>query len=221
MSRIPLVLAAGLIACGSPEPPAAAAAKPPAAAPPAAAAAAPASAPAGANGDAVTVRTRDGADVVMVTKRGDGAIEVSFSEGGQKTTLQGVSKDGVKRKYSSGGTVLFEVKGDDDGFKLRTPAGGLLYKIKFYDDKVKVSDNEENANPFELKTREGNRIKVMAPGDKEMGDVRSNTVEDAAGKKLFEVTGRPGSAGYGVLLLDRMPAAQRFIVFAELVSRGK
>ena len=220
MSRIPLVLAAGLIACGSPaQPPAAAPANSQAAAP--AAAAAPASAPASAGGDTVTVRTHEGADVASVTKRGDGAIELSFTEGGQKTTLQGVSKDGVKRKYSSGGTVLFEVKGDADGFKLRTPAGGLLYKIKFYEDKVKVSDNEENTNPFELKTREGDRIKVMAPGDKEMGDVRSTTVEDAGGKKLFEVSGRPGSAGYGVLLLEGMPPTQRFIVFAELVSRGK
>jgi hypothetical protein len=221
MSRIPLVLAACLIACGSPaETPAPASAKtqPPA---PVAAAAAPAGAPAAANGDAVTVRTHDGADVVTVTKRGDGAIEVSFTDGGQKTTLQGISKDGVKRKYSSGGNVLFEVKGDDGGFKLRNPAGGLLYKVKFSDDKIKVSDNEENTNAFELKTREGDRIKVMAPGDKEMGNVRSTTVENATGKKLFEVSGRPGSAGYGVLLLEGIPAAQRFIVLAELVSRGK
>jgi hypothetical protein len=132
-----------------------------------------------------------------------------------------VSKDGVKRKYSSGGSVLFETKGDADGFKLRTPTGSLLFKVKFAEDKIKVSDNEENANPFELKAREGDRIKVMAPQEQELGNVRANTVEGPGGKKLFDITGRAGSAAYGVLLLEKLPPAQRYIVFAELYTRGK
>ena len=212
MPRISILLIAGLTACApAGETPAS---KPAKAAPEAAAPAAPA-------GEGLTVRTHDGAEVAALTQKADGSIELSFTVDGRKTTLVGVSRDGVKRKYSSGGTVLFETKGDDGGFKLRTPAGGLLYKVKFSDDKIKVSDNEENANPFELKLRDGDRIKVMAPGEKELGNVRATTVEGAGGKKLFELSGRAGSPSYGVLLLETLPPAQRYIVFAELFSRGK
>jgi len=213
MSRFPILLIAGLTACSPAAEPAAKAAT---AAPPASS-----SAPAAPSGGTLTIKSHGGDEIATVTSGAGGAIDLTFTEGGKKTTLRGVSKDGVKRKYSAGGDVLFEVKGDDDGFKLRTPAGALLYKVKFYDDKVKVSDNEENANPFELKMREGDRVKVVGPGEKEMGDVRATVVEDAGGKKLFDLSGRAGSASYGVLLLDKLPPVQRYIVLAELFARGR
>lgn len=170
---------------------------------------------------AVTVRVFGGAEALVIQPAADGSISLDFTEGGKKTRLVGKMSDPVKRKYRAGDTVVFETKWDDDGFKLRTPSGSLLYKVKMKDDKIKVSDNEENANPFELKSREGDRIKVMGPGEKELGNVRATVVEDASGKKLFEVSGRAGSAGYGLLLLDKIEAAQRYIILSELFAKGK
>jgi hypothetical protein len=179
-----------------------------------------ASAPAPSAG-AVTIRVHGGADVLLLQPAADGSISLDFTEGGKKTHLVGKMSDPAKRKYRSGETVVFETKWDEDGFKLRTPTGSLLSKVKIKDDKIKVSDNEENANPFELKSREGDRIKVMGPGEKELGNVRATVVEDTAEKKLFDITGRAGSAGYGVLLLDKIPAAQRYIILSELFAKGK
>ena len=65
----------------------------------------------------------------------------------------------------------YEIKSNDNGFKLRTSDGTLLWKVRISEDKIKVSNNEENANAFELKAREGNRTKVFAPGDQELGDL--------------------------------------------------
>ena len=215
MSRLVVIVSALLVACAPAAPPPAAQA----AAPPKAVVSAPA--PVAASADSLSIRAHGGAEILAVRPASDGSVAVEFVVDGQKTSLVGKSSDAAKRKYRAGDAVLFETKWDEDGFKLRSPAGQLLYKIKIKDDKMKVSDNEQNANPFELKSREGDRIKVMAPGEKELGNVRALTVEDASGKKLFDVSGRAGSAGYGVLLLDAIPPAQRYIILTELFSRGK
>ncbi|HVR37463.1 MAG TPA: hypothetical protein VMU84_00085 [Thermoanaerobaculia bacterium] len=151
----------------------------------------------------------------------NGTITIAFTADGAKHTLQGTTRDTGKRKYhADNGPVIFEVKPGDDGFKLRTADGALKWKIKIKDDKIKVSDNEQNANPFELKKRDGDRVKVVAPVDKELGNVRGSDVEGAGGKKLYKVEGASTYAS-GVLLLDTIPPPQRYILLAELATRTK
>jgi len=179
--------------------------------------------------NASTVRGADGSEVLTINASGRG-VEVSFLENGTKRTLRGEDKESGKRKYSvDGGPVLFEIKPDDDseGFKLRSPDGKLLWKVKVTPEKIKISDNEENANPFELKMREGDRLKVVAPGDRELGNVRfdraatKTEIESAGGVTKFVVEGSRPSRAYGVLLLDSIPEVQRYILAAEILSRGR
>ena len=63
---------------------------------------------------------------------------------------------GDKRKYTlEGGSQIAEVKAKDaDGFKVRTNDGKLLWKVKIAADKIKISDNEENQNAFEIKKKD-------------------------------------------------------------------
>ena len=155
----------------------------------------------------------DGTEAVSISES-SGTVEIRFAG----KTIHGWMRDSGKRKYENdAGTVLFEVKPGDEGFKLRTEDGKLRWKVKIKDAKVKVSDNEENNNPFELKAREGDRVKVVAPGDRELGNVRGKNVEDASGKTLYVVDAP--SAAYGVLLLDSIPEVERYILVAELLSR--
>lgn len=190
-------------------------------APAASTSAAPAPAPTAAATGTVVVRS-GGADVLTINRSGE---DVAISVAGR--TLSGEAKDSGKRKYSAdGGAVAWEIKpGDDGGFKLRTADGKLRWKVKISADKIKISDNEENANPFELKMRDGGRVKVVAPGDKELGNVRFEgskiEVENAAGQKQFEVAASAASGAYGVLLLDAIPQEERAILVAEILSRGR
>jgi hypothetical protein len=150
---------------------------------------------------------------------------VDITYGGAK--LHGATRDTGKRKYTvNGGAVAYEVKPNDEGgFKLRTVDGKLLWKVKITPEKIKISDNEENNNPFELKVKDGGRTKVVAPGDKELGNVRYDgtniEVENAAGAKQFTIPATASSGAYGVLLLDAIPAEQRAILIAEILSRGR
>ncbi len=158
-----------------------------------------------------------------------GVVQLSFTDAGQKRELRGEPRDNGKRKYSAGGgPVTYEVKpdSDSDGFKLRTADGKLRWKVKITPEKTKISDNEQNDRPFELKARDGDRFKVVAPVDRELGNVRfdrpaSKThVEDAAGKTLFRVEKTTRTGAYGVLLFD-IPPAERAILLAEILSRGR
>lgn len=175
------------------------------------------------------MRGADGAELLTFATDKD-VIEISYLEGTTKHTLRGESKDSGKRKYTvDGGAVVFEVKPDNDseGFKVRNPDGSLRWKVKLEPQKVKISDNEQNDNPFELKMREGDRLKVVAPGDKELGNVRfdraktKTEIENASGATQFVVEGSRPSRAYGVLVLDAIPAVQRYIIAAEILARGR
>ena len=175
------------------------------------------------------VRDADGAEVLSVFETNEQVVQISFTEAGQKRELRGEPRESGKRKYSiGGGAVTYEVKpdNDSDGFKLRTADGKLRWKVKVTPETIKISDNEQNDRPFELKARDGDRVKVVAPVDREIGNVRfdraasKTEVEDAAGKTLFRVEKTTRTGAYGVLLLD-IPPTERAILLAEILSRGR
>ena len=118
---------------------------------------------------------------------------------------------------------MYEVKPDDDseGFKLRLFDGALRWKVKVTTEKIKISDNEQNDKPFELKPKDGGRTKVVAPGDVELGNVRGANVENAASKTLFTIDGDSASGAFGVLLMERIPLEEQLMLIAELRSRGR
>jgi hypothetical protein len=136
---------------------------------------------------------RSGVDV----KQSGENIEIRYPGG----VLTGDPRSTGKRKYRVGnGPVTYEVKPGEGGFKLRTADGALRWKVKISADKIKISDNEENRNPFELKRRENGEVKVVAPGEREIGRVS-------------------GTAAQAVLLVDAIPEIERYILMAELTAR--
>lgn len=170
--------------------------------------------------------TSTSSQFVGVTEE-NGSVTIAFTENGASRELNGEKRDTGKRKYTLGdGPVIYEVKPNDEGgFKLRTPDGKLRWKVKITPEKIKISDNEENDRPFELKVRDGNRVKVVAPGDRELGNVRFASgkveVENAGGKTIFGASFSKPTGAYGVLLLDGIPEYERYILIAEILSRGR
>jgi hypothetical protein len=170
--------------------------------------------------------TSAASQLTSVSEKG-GTVTIVFTENGAEQELYGELRDNGKRKYTlDDGPVLYEIKsGDDQSFKLRNPDGSLRWKVKISPDKIKISNNEENKNAFELKPRADQRVKVVAPGDRELGNVRFAAekidVETADGKVIFSKRAAFAAGGYGVLLLDAIPPRERFIIVAELLSRGR
>lgn len=165
-----------------------------------------------ANGQPAYTLTLDGSHAEVTTP--DGARYV----GEQK---------GDKRKWRrADGTAFAEVKakGDDD-FKLRTPDAVLLWKVKLTDDKIKVSDNEENQNPYVLKLGYEDKAKILAQDESEIGAVKfygdKTKVKSASEVELFSIDTQRRTAAWGVLAMDGIPEAHRAIIAVEIVARHK
>lgn len=172
---------------------------------------------------AVKVKIKTPDDKPVVEVKFDGR-NTKLEYGGK--VLRGEIKDSEKRKYFfETGNQTAEVKAKDaDGFKVRTPDGKLLWKVKIKPDKIKISDNEENQNAYELVKR-ADGAKVEQNGQK-LGEVKFYTdrqkikVKDAADAEVFEGNTDKYSVGYGVLLLDKIPEEMRYIILAELLARN-
>lgn len=179
-----------------------------------------------ASGSQVKIKTPDD-QLVVEFKLKDDRVTIEMVANGATRVLRGEPNEKDKRKYESenGGRVA-EVKPSDDGFKIRTPDGNLLWKVKIAPDKVKVSNNEENNNPFELEWKGRERVKVTLEQN-ELGEMKFDRdrqkvkVKDAGESEVFESNTERPSAAYGVLLLQTIPQPERYIIMAELLARGK
>lgn len=167
----------------------------------------------------VKVKTPDDKTIVEVKIDTDPKIEYAGKVVRSETK-------GDKRKYSvEGGSQIAEVKTKDaDGFKVRTNDGQLLWKVKFADGKIKISNNEENENAFEIKKKDdGAKIER---NETKLGEVKFYTdrqkvkVKDAGDVELFDSNTDKYSVAFGVLALNEIPEDYRFIIFAELLARN-
>ncbi len=162
-------------------------------------------------------------------KKADGAILAEIMINGQNVELKVADMHyktklkGDKRKYQSrNGDIVAEVKFKDaESFKLRTTEGELKWKVKLYDDKFKISDNEENLEPFQVKIKEENRYKVYNQ-DTEIGDVRlSDAKITISGEGVeYSVDANKISGAFGVMLME-MDMLDKTILIAELLAKGK
>jgi len=135
--------------------------------------------------------------------------------------LTGVAKRSDKRKYyGPSNTMVYAVKYDDDGFKLRDHNEKLIWKVKLYEDKLKVANNEEMNNGYEIKLRDG-KLKLERY-EKEIKSIRlSESADwyDVEGK--YKIKGFGLSLAPGILMINELNEREKFIIVAELAKRGR
>lgn len=125
-----------------------------------------------------------------------------------------------KRKYFTDGMLTYEVKTKDDAFKLRDASSNLLWKVKMYPDKIKISDNEENSNPFEIKNNGG--VIEISKNDQKVAtaEVKDDKIL-VNGKETYSLFGANNSYAMGILAIDQIPMEQRIFLLAEYLYRTK
>ncbi len=147
--------------------------------------------------------------------------EISINFGGENFSSR---MRGDKRKYYHNGVETYEVKHKAEAFKLRTPSAQLLWKIKLYPEKIKISDNEENQNPYQIKLKEDGRAKVDEQ-ENELGKVKykpeaQKIVVESAGNG-FSIKNIAFRYSFGLLLCNKIPREQQIIIIAELLRIGR
>lgn len=135
--------------------------------------------------------------------------------------LRSVTKREDKRKYyDPSNTMVFALKMDDDGFKLRDQNESLLWKVKLYPDKIKISKNEEMNNAYEIKLKEEGRLK-LEKNDAEVMQIRLMENAESYPVGDFTVKGFGASIACGILLIPEIPEQQKWIIIGELLYRKR
>ncbi|WP_028888857.1 hypothetical protein [Tenacibaculum ovolyticum] len=124
----------------------------------------------------------------------------------------------TKHKFYTDGKMKYEVKFKEDGLKLRDKNSNLLWKVKIYADKIKISDNEENNNPFVIRAYD-DKIKVKR-NEKELYSVglENNTIM-VNNKELFKITTSKNSYVYALLAIKEIPNEHKLFLLAELLNK--
>lgn len=129
--------------------------------------------------------------------------------------------------------LIATVKYYEDGdFKLVNPDDKLLWKVKVSYEKVKISDNEESNNYFQIKKNKKGKLKIYDQGEEEKnfgvikykdGKLKVKAVVGEEEKEDLYSTKDLGDNCFapGVLMLNKIPAKERAIIVTELLRKGK
>lgn len=183
----------------------------------------------------------DDKDDVLVIKydKASGTTKLELNLDGVIATLRAKKdddhQDRLKYKEADDKSDKFlvaEIKHKDDDFKLVDENGKLLWKVKVNYDKVKISDNEEGTNAFQIKRNKKGKVKIYDRGQesssigviKKSGDkLKVKAVAKEEEKEDLYSTKDIANSKFalGVLMFKQIPVRYRAIILAELLRKGK
>jgi len=172
--------------------------------------------------DTKTTTEREITPIVTTTSASENAL--SNTNAIEYTSKQ--TKADKRKYFDSNNNVVYEVKSKPDGFKLRTPSSDLLWKIKFYESKIKLSDNEDNENAYEIKIVNSYEAKLVR-GDMKIArttynlnsQIQTVKYEDKSRSSLSK---KMEYAPYTLLVkgIREIPNDQQQIIISELKAKG-
>ena len=177
--------------------------------------------PARANAEPLVIQDADGRALLSFSQSESG-VEVAVDGRGDTIELRGTGTADNRIWQASNGFQA-RAKTSDAGFKIEAQDGRLLRKVKMKEEKIKVSDNNENTNPFELK-RKNDKYTVTGE-NMDLGKVKTYEDGRVKGKNAAEATVFTAkyptlSSAFASLLIPALPPEERGILFAELLLRG-
>ncbi len=123
-----------------------------------------------------------------------------------------------KHKFYTNGSMKYEVKFKEDAIKLRDKNSNLLWKVKIYPDKIKISDNEENANGFVVRPYE-DKIKIKR-NEEELYRVNiEGTSIKVNDKATYTLSSEQNSYLYAILAINEIPNEHKLFILAELLNK--
>ena len=178
-------------------------------------------------------KSADGAEALNIKRYSDhDKIELSCE--GVSAVFKGRTDvpDRVKYKELAGEAggekqLVAEVKIKPDSIKLVDEKEALLWKVKFNDDKIKISNNEEGTNSCEIKLKDSAKGEIRDASGNEIGNVRfypdngKLKVKDAGGVEILISKDSQFSMGPGVILFKHIPIQHRAVIISEIMRRGR
>lgn len=173
--------------------------------------------------ESLEIERADGSVLVKLTWDGE---KVKIKDASGEALIKGKPRDDGGRKYKDrAGILIAKVGPSEDGFKLKTERGGLLWKVKYYGDKIKVSAREDNEMADELRRKSATKWSLRRGGEdyakvKYYPDDRETKLKDGEGNTLYRIRNENFSPLLGVLAIPAIPAEQAYVIMAEIWRRG-
>lgn len=180
----------------------------------------------------VKFKAADGSEALSIKRYADhDKIELSFD--GTTGIFKGRTDraDRVKYREEEGEAavkkLVAEVKIKEDSIKLVDEKEALLWKVKFNDDKVKISNNEDGNDSCEIKVKSSDKGEIRDSAGNEIGNVRFYSdngklkVKDAAGSEVLVTKDCKFSLAPGVILFKHIPLQHRAVIISEILRRGR
>ncbi|TAD93208.1 MAG: hypothetical protein EAY75_01265 [Bacteroidetes bacterium] len=115
------------------------------------------------------------------------------------------------------GDILAYIRYEPDAILCYNADKKLAWKVNILSDKIQLSDNAENNNPFEIRLADNGAYKVFS-NNKQIGEVVCKQgVLTAKGNRRFETLLKANHPAFGLLLLNDVPEEWRMILMAELL----
>lgn len=123
-----------------------------------------------------------------------------------------------KHKFYANGTMKYEVKLKEESLKLRDKNSKLLWKVKIYPDKIKISNNEENENAFVIRPYD-DKIKVKR-NEEELYKVNlEGTIVKVNDKEAYKLSSSQESYVFALLAIEEIPNEHKLFLLAELLNK--
>jgi hypothetical protein len=180
----------------------------------------------------IKFKAGDGSEALIIKRYQDhDKLEINFE--GSKALIKARSNAENRWKYkeSTDGSdekeQIAEIKLKDDSFKLVDTDEKLLWKVRLDEGKIKVSDNEEGNNSWEIKTKSSEKAEIRDASGAEIGNVKFYAdkgklkVKDAAESEIFVSKDLKFSAAPGVILFKHIPLKHRIVIISELLRMGR
>jgi len=187
-------------------------------------------------GDAYTARIKfkaeDGSDAIVIKRYADhDKIEINHEginavikarSGAENRWKYKESADGAEEKLQ-----VAEVKLQPDSFKIVDENEKLLWKVRIKDGKIKISDNEDGNNSWEIKSKSADKSEIRNASGEEIGNVKFYAdngklkVKDAANKEILVSKDLKASAAPGVIMFTHIPLKHRVVIISELLRMGQ
>lgn len=180
----------------------------------------------------IKFKTADDKTEALVVKNHSDHQTIEMNFGGVSCVMKArMNKENVRKYKELSGNdekvLVAEVKlKEDSGFKLVDENNKLLWKVKISNGKAKISDNEENKNPFVIK-KKADKIKVLDKNEKEIAKIKFYSdngklkLKNAKEEEMYiskDFTKLNGAIG--VLAFEEIPAKLRAVIAAELINYG-
>ncbi len=152
------------------------------------------------------------------------SFQGSSKNGGSATDNQYVvtitpDAKGFRFQFGKNG---FQLKIKDKSYKLYSPDGNLLFKIKQKEGKIKILRSEEDPSPWSLKPKEGKNSFKIKKGEQEIGkcawyeDKKMIKVKNASGSVLCTAASPVLVMSPAVALFEGLSDRDRLLLFALL-----